>query len=141
AGQDMMNNILVTGGTGFIGNHVVRALCARNLPVRVLARETSPMQALEGLPVEVAVGDLRERESLNRAVRGCQTVFHVAADYRLWARRPRELYQSNVEGTANMLAAAFENGVGRFIYTSTVGTIGFRENGMEASEADFPDPS
>ena len=121
-----MSKILVTGGTGFIGNHIVRRLCAEQLPVRVLARATSPRGCLESLPVEVVLGDLLDRESLRKAATGCDTVFHVAADYRLWARHPEELYRNNVEGTEQLLAIAFEAGVRRFIHTSTVGTIGFQ---------------
>ena len=135
-----MSTILVTGGTGFIGNHLVRRLCAEKLPVRVLVRPTSQLACLESLPVEVASGNLTDPESLKRSVAGCRTVFHVAADYRLWARHPEELYRNNVDGTANMLAAAFDAGVTRFVYTSTVGTIGFAEDGTEGTEADFPDP-
>jgi len=135
-----MDKVLVTGGTGFIGNHVVRRLCAEKVSVRVLARPTSQLACLESLPVEVVTGDLTDRESLKRAVEGCQIVFHVAADYRLWARHPEELYRNNVDGTANMLAAAFESGVSRLIYTSTVGTIGLPEDGTEGTEEGFPDP-
>lgn len=135
-----MTMILVTGGTGFIGNHIVRRLCAENFPVRILARSTSQLDSLESLPVEVVIGDLSDRESLKPAVKGCQTIFHVAADYRLWARDPQELYRSNVNGTANILAVAFESGVSRVVYTSTVGTIGFPANGAEGTENDFPDP-
>jgi dihydroflavonol-4-reductase len=135
-----MAMILVTGGTGFIGNHVVRRLCAEKFSVRVLARKSSRLACLESLPVEVVTGDLTDRESLKRAVEGCQTVFHVAADYRLWARYPEELYRNNVDGTANMLAAAFEGGVSRFVYTSTVGTIRLPEDGGEGTEEGVPDP-
>ena len=135
-----MATILVTGGTGFIGNHVVRRLCAEKVPVRILARPTSQLACLESLPVEVVIGDLTDRESLKRAVKGCQIVFHVAADYRLWARHPEELYRSNVDGTANMLAVAFESGVSRVVYTSTVGTIGLPEDGRKGRKKDFPDP-
>ena len=135
-----MSKILVTGGTGFIGNHIVRRLCAEQLPVRVLARATSPRGCLESLPVEVVLGDLLDRESLRKAATGCDTVFHVAADYRLWARHPEELYRNNVEGTEQLLAIAFEAGVRRFIHTSTVGTIGSPANGSEGTEQTFLDP-
>lgn len=135
-----MDKILVTGGTGFIGNHIVRRLCCENFSVRVLARPTSPLDCLKSLPVEVATGDLSDKESLKPAVEGCQVVFHVAADYRLWAAHPEELYRSNVDGTANLLAAAFDHGVRRVVYTSTVGTIGFPENGCAGTEESFPDP-
>jgi len=139
-GQIRMGKILVTGGTGFIGNHIVRRLCAERMAVRVLVRPTSQLACLESLSLEVTTGDLTDPASLRRAVEGCTIVFHVAADYRLWARHPAELYRNNVEGTANMLAAAFEQGVSRFVYTSTVGTIGFPANGVEGTEETFPDP-
>lgn len=135
-----MSNALVTGGTGFVGSHVVRRLCAEGFTVRVLARRTSPLRLLESLPVELVLGDLLDPESLRKAATGCDTLFHVAADYRLWARHPQDLYRNNVEGTENILAAARAAGVSRVIYTSTVGTIGFHRNGTAATEADFPDP-
>ncbi len=135
-----MSQILVTGGTGFIGSHVVRRLCAEGHSVRVLARPASSLQLLESLPVQIAIGDLTNVESLRHAVAGCDTVFHVAADYRLWSADADELYRSNVAGTENILAAAFEGGVSRFIYTSTVGTIKFSNNGTPANEDSFPDP-
>ena len=90
----------VTGGTGFVGSRVVRKLLARGETVRCLARDSSPRQNLEGLPVEVVVGDLRDPASLERAVRGCDQVFHVAADYRLWSRDPKEVHQKLMEAGA-----------------------------------------
>jgi dihydroflavonol-4-reductase len=115
--------ILVTGATGFIGGHVARLLAARGAQLRVLVRPQSRLDNLEGLKAERAIGDLRDPRSLETAVRGCDTVFHVAADYRLWSPDPRELYESNVQGTANLLAAAAQAGTKRVVYTSTVGTI------------------
>lgn len=109
--------------------------------MRVLARPGSRLACLESLPVEVVTGDLLDRPSLERAVEGCQAVFHVAADYRLWARDSRELYRNNVEGTEQMLAVASERGVSRFVYTSTVGTIGIPKNGSEGTEDSFPAPA
>jgi dihydroflavonol-4-reductase len=114
---------LVTGATGFLGNHVARLLAERGERVRVLVRTGSETQRLEGLPVERVEGDLRDASSLMRAVDGVHTVYHVAADYRLWARDPREIYASNVNGTRNLLQAAGNAGVARFVYTSTVATI------------------
>jgi dihydroflavonol-4-reductase len=96
-------------------------LLSRGHRVRALARPSSQVRELE---VEVVTGDLRDRESLDRAAAGCGVVFHVAADYRLWAKDPSELYRSNVEGTRNLLAAAREAGVEKVVYTSTVGCIG-----------------
>ncbi|HEY6392325.1 MAG TPA: hopanoid-associated sugar epimerase [Bryobacteraceae bacterium] len=120
-----MKPALVTGATGFIGWHVARKLLARGHTVRVLVRPTSKVRELE---VEEVTGDLRDRESLERAVAGCGLVFHVAADYRLWAKDPSELYRSNVEGTRNLLTAARAAGVERVVYTSTVGCIGIPED-------------
>jgi dihydroflavonol-4-reductase len=112
---------LVTGATGFIGWHVARKLLARGEKVRVLARPASIVRELE---VEVITGDLRDSDSLERAVSGCGVVFHVAADYRLWVKDESELYHSNVEGTRNLLEAARKARVDRVVYTSTVGCIG-----------------
>lgn len=119
-----MSKVLVTGATGFVGANVARLLVERGADVRVLARPTSDRGNLIGLPVEIAEGDLRDAESIRRAVAGCGRVFHVAADYRFWARDPRELYASNVQGTVNVLEACLAAGVERVVYTSTVGTIG-----------------
>jgi len=117
---------LVTGATGFIGWHVAWKLAERGHRVRALVR---PAGKLRELDVEAATGDLRDPESLARAVAGCGLVFHVAADYRLWAKDPSELYASNVDGTRNLLAAARKAGVERFVYTSTVGCIGVPPGG------------
>jgi dihydroflavonol-4-reductase len=116
-----MKPVLVTGASGFLGWHVARVLLERGHRVRALVRGGS---VVDGLPVQVMTGDLRDPASLERAVAGCGLLFHVAADYRLWARDPRELYRSNVDGTRNILAAALEAGVERVVYTSTVGCIG-----------------
>lgn len=122
-----MKPTLVTGASGFIGWHVARLLSERGQKVRALVRPTSRLRELE---VEPVVGDLRDAGSLDRAVAGCERVFHVAADYRLWARHPQELYGSNVEGTRNLLEAARKHGVERFVYTSTVGCIGVPRGGL-----------
>jgi dihydroflavonol-4-reductase len=111
---------LVTGASGFIGWHVAKQLIDRGCPVRALCRATSKIAELE---VEKVTGDLRDPESLARAVQGCSVVYHVAADYRLWARKPQELYHSNVDGTRSLIAAAKAAGAERFVYTSTVGCI------------------
>ncbi len=125
---------LVTGGTGFIGAHVVRLLVARGGRVRCLVRAGSRRTNLEGLPVEIVEGDLCDRESLRRALRDVTTLYHCAADYRLWARDPRELYLTNVEGTANILAVAAEAHVRRVVYTSSVSAIGIEPDGSPATE-------
>jgi dihydroflavonol-4-reductase len=118
---------LITGATGFIGWHVARKLLERGDRVRALVRDPARIRELDG--IEVAQGDLRDAQSLVRAVEGCKVVFHVAADYRLWTRHPEEMFQSNVEGTRNLLAAAEGAGVERLVYTSTVGCIGLPKDG------------
>jgi dihydroflavonol-4-reductase len=111
---------LVTGASGFIGWHVAKLLLERGCPVRALCRPTSQINELA---VEKVTGDLRDADSLARAVKGCGVVYHIAADYRLWVRDPQELYKSNVDGTQSLIAAAKAAGVERFVYTSTVGCI------------------
>jgi dihydroflavonol-4-reductase len=125
---------LVTGGTGFVGANVVRELLAEGVAVRVLVRPRSDRRALAGLPVELVEGDLTDRASLARAVAGVRQLFHVAADYRLWTRDPALLYRANVEGTRAILEAAGEAGVGRIVYTSTVGALGIPEDGTPGTE-------
>jgi dihydroflavonol-4-reductase len=114
---------LVTGAAGFLGSHVARQLVARGDDVRVLVRASSSNRAISDLSLEYVTGDLRDAASLERAMNGVQRVFHVAADYRLWAKNPQEIYDSNVGGTKNLLEAAKRAGVGQLIYTSTVATI------------------
>ena len=125
---------LVTGGTGFVGANVVRELLADGATVRVLARPGGERRALAGLRVDLAEGDLLDPASLRRAARGVPTVFHVAADYRLWARDPRELFRANVDGTRAMLEAAAEAGARRIVYTSTVGALGIPKDGTPGTE-------
>lgn len=125
---------LVTGATGFLGSHVARQLSERGESVRVLARASSDTRALEGFRSERVTGDLRDAASLDRALEGVTHVYHVAADYRLWARDPREIYESNVSGTQNLLDAARRAGVEKFVYTSTVATIAVPRDGDLPSE-------
>jgi dihydroflavonol-4-reductase len=125
---------LVTGATGFLGSHVARALVGNGESVRVLVRPSSDLRALEAVDAERVTGDLRDRASLDRALEGVQRVFHVAADYRLWARDPREIYESNVTGTRNLLEAARQANVKKFVYTSTVATIAVTREGALPSE-------
>src|SRR5262245_18137541 len=113
---------LVTGATGFVGSHLVRQLVARGESVRVLVRSDSRMNALAGLSVEVVQGDLRSPSAVHAAMRGVRRVFHAAADYRLWARNPAEIYETNVVGTKNIVSA-LPAAVDRLVYTSTVGTV------------------
>jgi dihydroflavonol-4-reductase len=115
---------LVTGANGFVGCHVVRALCARGTAVRALVRKGADMRALEGVDCQPCWGDLRDRESVERAMSGCDEVYHVAADYRLWVTDPKPMYATNVEGTKNVLTAARAAGVLRIVHTSTVGALG-----------------
>lgn len=114
---------LVTGAAGFLGSHVARQLVARGQDVRVLVRPSSSNRAISDLSLEYVTGDLRDPASLERAMNGVDRVFHVAADYRLWARKSQDIYDSNVGGTKNLLAAAKNAGVSQLIYTSTVATI------------------
>jgi dihydroflavonol-4-reductase len=114
---------LVTGAAGFLGSHVTRQLIARGDEVRVLMRASSTNRAIADLSLEYVTGDLRDAASLDRAMKGVKRVFHVAADYRLWAKRSQDIYDSNVGGTKNLLDAAKRAGVEQLIYTSTVATI------------------
>ena len=115
---------LVTGASGFVGSAVVRALLDRGETVRTFVRSSSDRRNLEDLKIDIEVGDLRDRASLDRATRGCDTVFHVAADYRLWVPQPDEMFSANVDGTRNVMEAAGNAGVRRIVYTSSVATLG-----------------
>ncbi len=126
--------VFVTGATGFVGAHVARALAAEGATLRVLTRPTSDLRNLQGLDAEQVRGDLREPESLRAGLRGCDAVAHVAADYRLWVRDPAAMYRSNVEGTRGLLTIAREERVRRVVYTSSVATMGFREDGTIVDE-------
>jgi dihydroflavonol-4-reductase len=125
---------LVTGGTGFVGSAVVRALLASSEEVRVLVRRTSDPRNLEGLAVERVVGDLCDHGSLTAALAGCSTLYHVAADYRLWVPDPAALHASNVEGTRALMQAALAGGVSRIVYTSSVATLGLNADRSPADE-------
>jgi dihydroflavonol-4-reductase len=126
---------LVSGATGFVGAAVARALLREGWQVRALARSGSGHGNLESLPLEIAVGDLNDPVSLEPAIADCRALFHVAADYRLGARDPEALYQTNVQGTRNILAAARRAGVERSVYTSSVATIGIPTDGTPGNEA------
>jgi dihydroflavonol-4-reductase len=124
----------LTGATGFLGSHVARVLAEQGANLRLLVRPTSNLRNLEGLKAETVTGDLRDPASLEKAVSGCDTIFHVAADYRLWLRDPAEMYRSNVDGTRAILEAARNAGVRRVVHTSSVATMGFTTNGHPADE-------
>ena len=127
-----MKPVLVTGATGFVGWHIARKLIDRGERVRVLVRDLSRLRELP--EAEATAGDLRDRESLERAVCGCRVVYHAAADYRLWTKEPEEMFRSNVEGTRSLLEAARGAGIERFVYTSTVGCIGVPTGGLGTEE-------
>jgi dihydroflavonol-4-reductase len=127
-------SVLVTGGTGFLGSHLVRVLLERGEQVRCLTRRESRLDNLKDLPVEFATGDLRDLDSLRKAVQDCQVVYHCAADYRLWCKDPADMYAANVKGSNNVMQAAFDEGVERVVYTSTVGCLGLNNDGTPADE-------
>jgi dihydroflavonol-4-reductase len=125
---------LLSGATGFVGSAVARALLREGWQVKALVRQNSDRRNLQGLQIETVAGDLNDRSSLDHAVAGCEALFHVAADYRLGASRPEELYRTNVEGTRNVLNASRSAGVGRVVYTSSVATIGIPADGSPGRE-------
>jgi dihydroflavonol-4-reductase len=126
--------VFVTGATGFVGSHVARVLAGQGADLRLLVRSSSDLRNIQGLTADRVIGDLRDPVSIERAMAGCEVVFHVAADYRLWVRDPDEMYRTNVEGTRAVLAAARKNKVRRVVYTSSVATMGFTSNGVGADE-------
>lgn len=125
---------LITGATGFVGSAVARALLARGHRVRALARPNSDRRNLQGLPVEIAEGDLSDPASLARAVQGCRYVLHVAADYRIWVPNPDAMLRANVDGTVALLRAAHEAGVERIVHCSSVAALGLTPDGTPATE-------
>jgi len=127
-------SVLVTGGTGFVGSAVVRALIARGERPRCLVRPGSDRRNLEGLEVDLVEGDLCQEETLQAALAGCSALFHVAADYRIWARRPQDMVRTNVEGTRCLMQAALRQGVSRVVYTSSVAVLGKTADGGPADE-------
>ncbi|THD61320.1 hopanoid-associated sugar epimerase [Phenylobacterium sp.] len=126
--------VLVTGAAGFVGSAVARALQARGAAVRVLVRPSSPRTNLEGLDAEVAVGDIRDQAAVAEALTGCRYLFHVAADYRIWARDPQEIVRNNIEGVGAVMAAAIGAGLERVVYTSSVATLRLHAEGSPADE-------
>src|SRR5947209_864437 len=126
----------VTGATGFLGSHVAQALAEKGAELRLLIRDNSNLKNIQGLKADLITGDLRDPASLVKGIAGCDVVFHVAADYRLWVRDPKEMYRANVDGTRAILAAARKNRVRRVVYTSSVATIGFSDGKL--ADEDFP---
>jgi dihydroflavonol-4-reductase len=125
---------LVTGASGFVGSAVARALQARGVKLRLLARPTSPRANLEALNAEVVIGDMSDPASMTKAMQGVRWVFHVAADYRLWARDPEEIVRNNLNGTRAVTGAALAAKVERMVYTSSVATLGFQGDGTASDE-------
>jgi dihydroflavonol-4-reductase len=126
--------VFVTGATGFLGSHVTRALIAQGAQLRLLVRPSSDLRNIVDLNTERVAGDLRDPASFEKALTGCEALFHVAADYRLWVPDPEQMYRSNVEGTRALIEAARKQGVQRTVYTSSVATMGFGSNGTLADE-------
>ena len=126
--------VMVTGATGFVGSAVVRALLAAGYPVRVLVRTSSPRANLAALDVETVEGDMRDAESVQRAMAGVRYLMHVAADYRLWSADRNEIQRTNVAGTRTVMAAALRGGVERIVYTSSVAALALRADGQDADE-------
>ncbi len=130
------NRTLVTGASGFVGSAVARALIEAGREVRALVRPSSPRGNLEGLDLEIVEGDMRDAAALDRALSGVRDLFHVAADYRLWARDPGEILRNNRLGTETVMQAALRHGVERVVYTSSVATLALHPDGSPATESD-----
>src|SRR6202163_72515 len=131
--------VFVTGATGFLGSHIARVLADQGASLRLLVRPTSDLRNIADIGGDQVYGDLRDSDSIEKALSGCEVVFHVAADYRLWVRDPDEMYRSNVEGTRSLLEAARKQKIRRVVYTSSVATMGFgnghsSRNGPAADE-------
>lgn len=126
--------VLVTGATGFVGGAVARELIQSGHEVRLLVRPTANHRFVQNLPVELCYGDIRELDSLYQATAGCQQVYHAAALYKLWVRHRRDIYESNVTGTENVLKAARNSGVTKIVYTSSVATLGLPSDGTPGDE-------
>jgi dihydroflavonol-4-reductase len=132
--------VFVTGATGFLGSHVARVLAEQGAELRLLVRPTSDLRNVADLNADRVQGDLRDPASIGKALSGCEVVFHVAADYRLWVRDPDEMYRSNVEGTRGLLEAARRQKVRRVVYTSSVATMGFGAGSNVNDVADEASP-
>ncbi len=135
----MRDRVLVTGASGFLGSAVLRKAIEHDYAARALVRPNSPRANLNGLDCEIAVGDIRDREAMSAALRDVRYLFHVAADYRLWARDPDEIIRNNRDGTRSAMEAARKAGVERVVYTSSVAALKPREDGSDADERDRAD--
>ena len=125
---------LITGANGFLGSAVLRQLLEQGVPVRAMVRPGSDRRNFADIDVEIIEGDLTDIESLKRAIRNCNTLFHIAADYRLWIPDPEVMYQTNVDGTRNIITTACDAGVEKIVYTSSVATLGLNDDGTPADE-------
>jgi len=126
--------VFVTGATGFVGGHVAQSYAAEGASLRLLTRQTSRLDSLAGIDAEMVQGDLLEARKLRSALTGCDALVHVAADYRLWVRDPKQMYAANVDGTRELLKLAREVGIQRVVYTSSVATMGFKADGTIVNE-------
>jgi dihydroflavonol-4-reductase len=133
-GKEREVRVFITGATGFVGGHVARRYAADGASLRLLTRQASRLEGLAGIDAEMVTGDLREPEKLRSALTGCDALIHVAADYRLWVRDPKQMYAANVDGTRELLKLAREVGVPRVVYTSSVATMGFKADGTIVNE-------
>ena len=131
---DFKMKTLITGASGFVGSAVLRVLLKKGFQIRSLLRSSSNSENLSGLNVEIVHGDLRDPASLDNALKGCDSLFHVAADYRLWAKNTNEIYQSNVDGTINIMRAAQRQKISKIVYTSSVATLGINRDETPADE-------
>jgi len=125
---------LITGAAGFVGSAVLRELLKKGHKVKALVRQSSVLDNLKNLDVEIVYGDLKDRDSLKKSLKDCKYLFHVAADYRLWVPRPEEIYQNNVTGTENLMEEALNSQIEKVVYTSSVAVLGKPINGDIANE-------
>ncbi len=125
---------LITGAAGFVGAAVLRELLKKGHKVKALVRQSSVLDNLKNLDVEIVYGDLKDRDSLKRCLKNCKYLFHVAADYRLWVPKPEEIYENNVNGTENLMKEALDLGIEKIVYTSSVAVLGKPIEGDIANE-------